>query len=184
MYNLHIHTNIYEIFLHIHTYIMYIQKYSSAPKTLLMKNVLESCYTYIYIYTYLYTISIFYIIIRYWVCLFVRYRNHLPVVQFQNQAQIRNPHGTTEVFKTIWGRRWRPLKGAPIGTRIIFLTPLKAVDSAVPNFIYFFILLPPPKAVVSRMGAEGAAPSEGEGNPAEGGCFASIYRYEYILKNI
>ena len=25
------------------------------------------------------------------------------------------------------------------------------------------------------MGADGGAPPEGEGNPAEGGCFASIY---------
>ena len=27
-------------------------------------------------------------------CLFVRYRNPFPVVQFQNQAHIRNPYGT------------------------------------------------------------------------------------------
>ena len=27
------------------------------------------------------------------------------------------------------------------------------------------------------MGAEGAAPQEGEGNPAEGGCFASLLEY-------
>ena len=47
--------------------------------------------------------SVIYIIIRYWVCLFVRYRNHLTVVQFQNQAHIRNPHGTSKVCKTIWG---------------------------------------------------------------------------------
>ena len=31
---------------------------------------------------------------RYGVCLFVRYRSHFPVVQFQNQTHIRNPHGT------------------------------------------------------------------------------------------
>ena len=36
------------------------------------------------------------------VCLFVRYRNHFPVVQFQNQAQIQNPHDPAEVFK-LWG---------------------------------------------------------------------------------
>ena len=35
--------------------------------------------------------------------LFVRYRNHFPVVQFQNQAHIRNPHDPAEVFKTIRG---------------------------------------------------------------------------------
>jgi len=33
----------------------------------------------------------------------VRYRNHFPVVQFQNQAHIWNPRGTGHVFKTIWG---------------------------------------------------------------------------------
>ena len=37
------------------------------------------------------------------VILSVRYRNHFPVVQFQNQAHIWNPHGTGPVFKTIWG---------------------------------------------------------------------------------
>ena len=43
------------------------------------------------------------------VILFVRYRNHFPVVQFQNQAHIWNPHGTGHVPKTIWGA-----VGAPI----------------------------------------------------------------------
>ena len=94
-----------------------------------------------------------YIIIRYWVCLFFRYRNHLPVVQFQNQAHIRNPHGTGKVFKTIWG--------API----------------------FFSL-----AAVSQMGAEGGvegtAPPEAEGNPAAGGCFASVYRIQIAKKTL
>ena len=54
------------------------------------------------------TIMHIYIIIRYWVCLFVRYRNLLPVVQFQNQAHIRNPHGTGQVFKIIWGAAGAP----------------------------------------------------------------------------
>ena len=63
------------------------------------------------------------------VILFVRYRNHFPVVQFQHQAHIRNPHGTGQVSKTLLGdpvtpiffycrrrRRklsWRPDRGAP-----------------------------------------------------------------------
>ena len=63
-----------------------------------------------------------YNIIRYWVCLFVRFRNHLPVVQFQNLAHIRNPHGTTEVFKTISGAEGNSF----------FLTPSKPADSAAP----------------------------------------------------
>ena len=58
---------------------------------------------------------IIYILIRYWmalwfclsiclsVILFVFYRNHFPVIQFQNQVHIRNPHETGQVFKTIWG---------------------------------------------------------------------------------
>ena len=36
------------------------------------------------------------------VILSVRYRNHFPVVRFQNQAHIWNPHGTGHVFKIIW----------------------------------------------------------------------------------
>ena len=37
------------------------------------------------------------------VILSVRYRNHFPVVQFQNQAHIWNPQGAGHVFKTIRG---------------------------------------------------------------------------------
>jgi len=55
-----------------------------------------------------------------------------------------------QVCKTIWGAA-----GAPI-------------------FFHLFILLSPPKAAVSQMGPEGTAPPEGEGNPAEGECFASL----------
>ena len=42
------------------------------------------------------------------VILSVRYRNHFPVVRFQNQAHIWNPHGTGQVFKTIWGAAGTP----------------------------------------------------------------------------
>ena len=35
------------------------------------------------------------------VILFTRYRNHFPVVQFQNQAHIRNPHSPGKFSKTI-----------------------------------------------------------------------------------
>ena len=42
------------------------------------------------------------------VILSVRYRNHFPVVKFQNQAHIWNPHGTGHVFKTIWGAAGAP----------------------------------------------------------------------------
>ena len=46
--------------------------------------------------------------------MFVRYRNHFPVVQFQKYAHIRNPRDPTEVFKTIWGS-----VGAPIFSSFI-----------------------------------------------------------------
>ena len=56
----------------------------------------------------LYSTCCIYILIPYWmlrpsVILSVRYRNHFPVVQFQNQAHIWNPHGMGHVVKTIWG---------------------------------------------------------------------------------
>ena len=38
----------------------------------------------------------------------VRYRNHFPVDQFQNQAHIWNPQGTGHVFKPIWGAAGAP----------------------------------------------------------------------------
>ena len=38
-------------------------------------------------------------LIRYWVCLSVCYRNHLPLVQFQNEAHIQNSHGEAEVWR-------------------------------------------------------------------------------------
>ena len=43
------------------------------------------------------------------VILFVRYRNHFPVIQFQSQAHIWNPHGTGQVFKTIWSAAGTPI---------------------------------------------------------------------------
>ena len=62
------------------------------------------------------------------VTLSVRYRNHFPVVQFQNQAHIRNPHDPAEVFKTV---------GAAGARNMGHRSRL--------NF-FFVILLPPPKA--------------------------------------
>ena len=37
------------------------------------------------------------------------------------------------------------------------------------------------KAAASQMSAEGEGPPEGEGNAAEGGCFATIYIYVYNI---
>ena len=48
-----------------------------------------------------------YIIIHYWMtvwfCLSIRYRNHFPVVQFQNEAHIRNPQSPAEVLRLFGG---------------------------------------------------------------------------------
>ena len=60
----------------------------------------------------------------------VRYRNHFPVVRFQNQAHIWNPHGTGHIFKTIWGAEgtpnfgglWRPFQGLPGAPQMILKT--------------------------------------------------------------
>ena len=56
--------------------------------------------------------------------------------------------------------------------------------------MFFSFLLPPPKAAANglrgrpKRGAEGTTPPKGEGNPAEGGYFASmIYVYKGTLKN-
>ena len=58
------------------------------------------------------------------VILSVRYRNHFPVGQFQNQANIWNPRGAGHVFKTIWGSQapgiW-DAEGAP-NSFIFFIT--------------------------------------------------------------
>ena len=53
------------------------------------------------------------------VILSVRYRNHFPVVQFQNQAHIWNPRGTGHVFKTIWGAAGAPWKRRPRGPKFV-----------------------------------------------------------------
>ena len=58
------------------------------------------------------------------VILSVRYRNHFPVVQFQNQAHIWNPRGTGHVFKTMWGAAGAPSQGHP----------------RRPNFFYYFFI--------------------------------------------
>ena len=80
--------------------------------------------------------------------LFVRYRNHFPVVQVQNQAHIRNPHGTDQVCKKLWGA-----VGAPI-----YFSFTAAEGGAYPN------------------GRRGRRSPEGEAIPAEGGCFTSLIK--------
>ena len=75
--------------------------------------------------------------------------------------------------------------------RVTFLNHLERRGHPKFFFLSFLFLSPPPKAAVSQMGAagaptgalkapkggaHGATPPEGEGNPAEGGCFASIIK--------
>ena len=68
------------------------------------------------------------------VILFVRYRNHFPVVQFQNQAHIRNPHGTGQVFKSIWDA-----EGSPIFFTFFLPPPSQVGCPRRPKFILFLI---------------------------------------------
>ena len=47
------------------------------------------------------------------ICLFIHYKNHFPVVQFQNKAHIRNPPDPEEVFQNYFtaaegGVKWAP----------------------------------------------------------------------------
>ena len=81
------------------------------------------------------------------VILFIRYRNHFPVVQFQNPAHIRNHHGTGQVFKIIWGAAGTPKK--------IFFYRRRPEWGAQGTPNIFFLLLPPPKAAVSQVGTGG-----------------------------
>ena len=77
-------------------------------------------------------------------------------------------------------------EGAPsrVPQILNFLPPPEAAVSAeavpngaprVPQFLFYHIFWAetPPKASVSQMGADGATPPEGEGNPTECGYFAS-----------
>ena len=67
------------------------------------------------------------------VCLSVRYRNHFPVVQFQNQSYFWNPHDPAEVFITM-GRHRHPLKETPMAPESwgapIFLYSFTAAEDA------------------------------------------------------
>ena len=82
------------------------------------------------------------------VILFVGYRNHLTVVQFKNQAHIWNPHGTGQVFKTIWVAACAPK------FYIFFYYRRRRRWILPPPFLF---LLSPPKAAVSQIGARGAS---------------------------
>ena len=73
--------------------------------------------------------------------LFVRYRNHFSVLQFQNLADIRNPYDPAEVL-----RPSGVAAGAPIFCIIFFYG--HRPEWGAPNITF---LLPPPKAAVSRV---------------------------------
>ena len=82
------------------------------------------------------------------VILFVRYRNLFPVVRFQNQAHIRNPHGTGQVYKTIWGAAGTPIFYCFIAAKGSVSRRPEWGAPGAPNFLFY--LLPPPKLAVSK----------------------------------
>ena len=57
----------------------------------------------------------------------VRYKNHFPVVQFQNKAHIRNPHDPADVFE-IMGAAGAPQKGRRRDPKFIFIATLTAAE--------------------------------------------------------
>ena len=123
-----------------------VSKYISNKRTIFIEKI-----TWILYHLYTNTLLDGYVI------LFVRYRNHFPVVQFQYEAHILNPHGPAEVLKILWGA-----VGAPI-------------------FIIFFNAAEGGEFRRSMLGAPGAPNVGHRGAPnffyftaAEGGCFASI----------
>ena len=135
---------------------------------------------------------IIYIIIRYWMvpwfcdsfCLSVcpfAIETTFPLSNFITK-HIFGIIMTLRKFLKLWAPQAPPKKGAE-GDPIFFFTP---------KLFHVFLLLPPAKAAVSKMGAGGAQtrapkprpPPEGEGNPAVGECFASIYLTPYHLLNI
>ena len=76
------------------------------------------------------------------VILSVRYRNHFPIVQFQNLAHIWNPHGMGHIFKTIWGAP-NGFKGALFPFKMVLngkgapeAPEIWGADGA-PNFFFF-----------------------------------------------
>ena len=75
--------------------------------------------------------------------LFVRYRSQFPVVQFQNQAYIRNPHETGQVFKIIWGAPGAPPKrGAEGAPHFFFHCRPEWGARGAPNCFFFFYRRP------------------------------------------
>ena len=81
---------------------------------------------------------------------------HFHVIQFQNQAHIRNPHGPGKFSKTICFK--------PQAPQIFFIGADGGVSRRRRLHFFFFIslLLPLPKAVVSQMGAKGGAGPGGQ----------------------
>ena len=108
----------------------------------------------------------------------VRYRNHFPVVKFQNQTYIWNPHGTGHESETIWGAMGAPniflfLAAEGGGSRRLFRGTPGAPNMGHtwrPNFFFLSQM----GVGGAKGGAEGATPPNGEGNHAEGWYFASF----------
>ena len=115
------------------------------------------------------------------VILSVRYRNHFPIVQFQNQAHIWNPRGTGHVFKPFGAPQAAPERGARGAPNFFPLfyrrrrrrkLPLQVGCPGRSNFFFSYCHR---RQWFPKGGAGGATHPEGEGNPAVGGYFASMY---------
>ena len=108
--------------------------------------------------------------------MYVRYRNHFPVVQFENQAYIWNPHGTGKVFKIIWGAA-----GAPIFFIAAEGGGFHRPEWGVPGASNMG--RPRPPILFCFTAAEGCgfpnaapeAPLPRRAREGGGGCFASLY---------
>ena len=131
-----------------------------------------------YIYIYIYTNTVLDGSVNLSVILFVRYRNHFPVVQFQNQAHSESSwHGSS--FYNHLGHRRRPKFGVLHVPQVLFYIYRRRRRRKLPPQLFIITLLfyrrrrrRFPKWVPK-------APPEGKENPAEGGCFASIYVCTY-----
>ena len=83
------------------TLIVCIYDTDNTPNCLFFHHVLAGFYNLLYLYINLYTNTVLDDPVILSVNLFVRYRNHFPVVQFKNQAHIRNLHDPADVCKTM-----------------------------------------------------------------------------------
>ena len=81
-------------------------------------------------------------------------------------------------------RRRRPKTRAPEAPQILFNRHRKWGAPGAPVFFFFPKWAPEAPKEAPKGGANDATPPEGEGNPAEGGYFTSIYKYRNIKPGV